>query len=76
MNTTFLIPNFNVTEYELPIIVDTELGEDFYTGNTLIYVENSTEPGVESPLGRFMTFDNVTKIITFRPDSKWYAGRT
>lgn len=76
MNTTFLIPNFETTEYALPPIVDPELGESFYSGTPLVYIENSTLPDVESPEGRFMTFDNVTKIITFRPDSKWYAGNT
>jgi hypothetical protein len=76
LNTTFLIPNFELTEYVLPPIVDPELGELFYTGTPVIYVENSTEPNVESPVGRFMTFDNITKVISFRPSSKWYAGNT
>jgi hypothetical protein len=76
LNTTFLINNEEVFEYTLPAIVDPELGESYYTGTPLIYVKDSDEPNFESPIGRFMTFDNVTNVITFRPNSKWYQGRT
>lgn len=58
-----------VTEYKLPEIEDAEAGEAYYTGNPIVYIEPDLDPANEMP--PFMTYNNLTKTLVFRPNIKW-----
>lgn len=72
---TFLVPFSEdgvdgvVTEYQLPDIEDAEAGEAYYTGTPLVYIEPDLDPA--NPLPPFMTFNEVTRTLRFKPNIKW-----
>jgi len=71
---TFTVEVDEVFEYQLPEIEDSEAGDPYYTGTPIVYVEADLDPLNEFP--PFMSFNNITRTLTFRPDSKWYQGHS
>lgn len=67
VQTTFKIEYNETFVYQLPTIDDPEAGDAYYTGTPVVYVEADLDPENEYP--PFMSYDNITREITFRPES-------
>ena len=59
-----------VFEYQLPEIEDPEAGAPSSTGTPIVYVDYDLDPANELP--PFLSFNNITKTLTFSPNSEWY----